>query len=163
MSSSNNNNSLPVVQGFSPSTRSSTAQVTQIVEERQRFYPIVPGDEFVVHHDVVENHPNNNNNNRYDSVTTSEELHTMSSSSSSSSSTITTTVEYQVTALTERIAFLTQHLQHQPTDFSTRRGLVALVNKRRRILTVLDQHDAARYQSVIKSLGIRHHRPASTP
>merc|ERR1719506_694289 len=75
-SSSSNNNSLPAVQGFSPSTRSSTAQVTQLVEERQRFYPIVTGEDFVVHHDVVENHPNNNNN-RYDSVT-SEELHTMS-------------------------------------------------------------------------------------
>merc|ERR1719506_3186617 len=106
LTSNNNSSSLPTVQGFSPSTRSSTAQVTQLVEERQRFYPIVTGEDFVVHHDVVENHPNNNNN-RYDSVTTSEELHTMSPSSSlsssSSRSTITNTVEYQVTALTERI------------------------------------------------------------
>ena len=140
--------------------RIGSTKVTQLVEERQRFYPIVTGDEFVVHHDVEEQQQNNNNS--YDSVTTSEERPT-TSSSSSSKSTITTTVEYQVTALTERIAFLTQHLQHQPTDFSTRRGLVALVNKRRRILTILDRNDAARYQSVIKSLGIRHnHRPASS-
>ena len=142
--------------------RLGSTKVTQIVEERQRFYPIVTGDEFVVHHDVEEQQQNNNNS--YDSVTTSEERPTTSSSSSSlsSRSTITNTVEYQVTALTERIAFLTQHLQHQPTDFSTRRGLVALVNKRRRILTILDRNDSERHQSVIKSLGIRHHRPAST-
>merc|ERR1711957_1097663 len=45
--------------------------------------------------------------------------------------------EFQVAGMTERISYLTKHLQKHPKDFSTRRGLVAMVNKRRRLLNYL--------------------------
>jgi len=45
--------------------------------------------------------------------------------------------EFQVAGITERITYLTEHLKVHPKDFSTRRGLVALVNKRRRLLNYL--------------------------
>lgn len=67
--------------------------------------------------------------------------------------------EYQVAGMTERIAFLTQHLKEHPKDFSTRRGLVALVNKRRRLLNYLVREDIERYKSLVASLGIRHKAP----
>jgi len=58
--------------------------------------------------------------------------------------------------MTERIAYLTDHLKTHPKDFSTRRGLVALVNKRRRLLNFLSIEDVGRYKELIASLGIRH-------
>eukprot|EP00590_Aulacoseira_subarctica_P010520 CAMPEP_0172437582 /NCGR_PEP_ID=MMETSP1064-20121228/72336_1 /TAXON_ID=202472 /ORGANISM="Aulacoseira subarctica , Strain CCAP 1002/5" /LENGTH=220 /DNA_ID=CAMNT_0013186065 /DNA_START=587 /DNA_END=1249 /DNA_ORIENTATION=- len=64
--------------------------------------------------------------------------------------------EYQVAGMTERIAYLTDHLKTHPKDFSTRRGLVALVNKRRRLLNFLSIEDVGRYKELIASLGIRH-------
>lgn len=64
--------------------------------------------------------------------------------------------EYQVAGMTERIAYLTKHMQQHPKDFSTRRGLVALVNKRRRLLNYLVKEDVERYKEIIASLGIRH-------
>jgi len=64
--------------------------------------------------------------------------------------------EYQVASMTERIAYLTSHLVTHPKDFSTRRGLVALVNKRRRLLNYLSMEDVGRYKELIASLGIRH-------
>lgn len=67
--------------------------------------------------------------------------------------------EYQVATMTERISYLTSHLQTHPKDFSTRRGLVALVNKRRRLLNYLFNEDISRYQDIIKSLGVRHRAP----
>jgi small subunit ribosomal protein S15 len=67
--------------------------------------------------------------------------------------------EYQVAGMTERINYLTQHLQQHPKDFSTRRGLVALVNKRRRLLNYLSSEDVNRYKELIASLGIRHKAP----
>lgn len=67
--------------------------------------------------------------------------------------------EYQVAGMTERIAYLTMHLKAHPKDFSTRRGLVALVNKRRRLLNYLSKEDEERYKSVVASLGIRHKAP----
>jgi small subunit ribosomal protein S15 len=71
--------------------------------------------------------------------------------------------EYQVAGMTERIRYLTGHLQAHPTDYSTRRGLVALVNKRRRLLNYLSREDAERYRSLISSLGIRHKAPGRVP
>lgn len=68
--------------------------------------------------------------------------------------------EYQVAGMTERIAYLTEHLKEHPKDFSTRRGLVALVNKRRRLLNYLFKEDVKRYQDVVSSLGIRHKAPS---
>jgi small subunit ribosomal protein S15 len=67
--------------------------------------------------------------------------------------------EYQVAGMTERISYLTRHLQLHPKDFSTRRGLVALVNKRRRLLNYLVREDVKRYYELIESLGIRHKAP----
>jgi len=67
--------------------------------------------------------------------------------------------EYQVAGMTERITYLTKHLKIHPKDFSTRRGLVALVNKRRRLLNFLFKVDVQRYQSLVASLGIRHKAP----
>ena len=67
--------------------------------------------------------------------------------------------EFQVAGMTERISYLTKHLQQHPKDFSTRRGLVALVNKRRRLLNYLAREDEGRYVAVVPSLGIRHRAP----
>jgi small subunit ribosomal protein S15 len=68
--------------------------------------------------------------------------------------------EFQVAGMTERISYLTKHLQQHPKDFSTRRGLVAMVNKRRRLLNFLHKADEDRYVSIVKSLGIRHKPPS---
>lgn len=68
--------------------------------------------------------------------------------------------EYQVAGMTERISYLTKHLQVHPKDFSTRRGLVALVNKRRRLLNYLCRENEEAYVSLVKSLGIRHKPPS---
>merc|ERR1712216_529022 len=67
--------------------------------------------------------------------------------------------EFQVAGMTERISYLTKHLQQHPKDFSTRRGLVALVNKRRRLLNYLFREDESRYAEIVSSLGIRHKAP----
>ena len=67
--------------------------------------------------------------------------------------------EFQVAGMTERISYLTKHLQQHPKDFSTRRGLVALVNKRRRLLNYLAREDEQRYVNFVASLGIRHRAP----
>lgn len=71
--------------------------------------------------------------------------------------------EYQVAGMTERISYLTGHLQKHPKDFSTRRGLVALVNKRRRLLNYLSTEDVNRYKALVASLGIRHKAPGAVP
>ena len=68
--------------------------------------------------------------------------------------------EFQVAGITERISYLTGHLKEHPKDFSTRRGLVALVNKRRRLLNYLFSEDVNRYKEVVSSLGIRHKAPS---
>lgn len=67
--------------------------------------------------------------------------------------------EFQVAGMTERITYLTKHLQQHPKDFSTRRGLVALVNKRRRLLNYLSREDENRYVEIVNGLGIRHKAP----
>jgi small subunit ribosomal protein S15 len=69
--------------------------------------------------------------------------------------------EYQIAGMTERITYLTTHLQAHPKDFSTRRGLVALVNKRRRLLNYLYAEDVDRYKAIVSSLGIRHKAPGN--
>jgi len=71
--------------------------------------------------------------------------------------------EYQVAGMTERISYLSKHLQQHPKDFSTRRGLVALVNKRRRLLNYLAREDIQRYKDLVSSLGIRHKAPGRVP
>lgn len=71
--------------------------------------------------------------------------------------------EYQVAGMTERISHLTMHLKEHPKDFSTRRGLVALVNKRRRLLNYLFKKDEQRYVDIVGALGIRHKVPGRIP
>ena len=69
--------------------------------------------------------------------------------------------EFQVAGMTERISHLTAHLKEHPKDFSTRRGLVALVNKRRRLLNYLYREDEQKYVDIVAALGIRHKVPGT--
>lgn len=71
--------------------------------------------------------------------------------------------EYQVAGMTERISHLTSHLKLHPKDFSTRRGLVALVNKRRRLLNYLYVSNREGYVEIVNALGIRHKVPGAIP
>ena len=61
----------------------------------------------------------------------------------------------QVAILTERIRGLTEHMKSHKKDFHTRRGLLMLVGKRRRLLSYIKKGDIEAYRSLIKSLGIR--------
>lgn len=63
--------------------------------------------------------------------------------------------EVQVAILTERINELSEHMQMHKKDFHSRRGLLAMVAKRRKLLDYLKKKDEDRYQKLIKSLGIR--------
>ena len=63
--------------------------------------------------------------------------------------------EVQVAILTERINQLSEHMQTHKKDFHSRRGLLAMVAKRRKLLDYLKEKDEERYQKLIKSLGIR--------
>ena len=63
--------------------------------------------------------------------------------------------EVQVAIFTERISALTEHLKENPKDHSSRRGLLKLVGKRRRLLNYLSDTDISRYRAVIKDLSIR--------
>lgn len=63
--------------------------------------------------------------------------------------------EVQVALLTRRIAELTEHFQTHAKDHSSRRGLIGMVNRRRRLLDYLKQSDMPRYQQVVKKLGLR--------
>ncbi|WP_455137144.1 30S ribosomal protein S15 [Thermophilibacter sp.] len=63
--------------------------------------------------------------------------------------------EVQVALLTERIKGLTEHMKTHPKDFHTRRGLLMLVGKRRRLLSYIKARDIEGYRALIKSLGIR--------
>ena len=61
----------------------------------------------------------------------------------------------QVAILTERIRELTEHMKSHQKDFHTRRGLLMLVGKRRRLLSYIKGNDIEAYRTLIKSLGIR--------
>ena len=63
--------------------------------------------------------------------------------------------EVQVAILTARIKELTEHMKSHKKDFHTRRGLLMLVGKRRRLLSYIKKNDIETYRSLIKSLGIR--------
>ena len=67
----------------------------------------------------------------------------------------TGSTDVQVALLSHRIRELTSHVQVHRHDHATRRGLLKLVGQRRRLLRYLRREDAARYQSVVSSLGIR--------
>ena len=67
----------------------------------------------------------------------------------------TGSAEVQVAVLSERISGLTEHLRDHPRDHASRRGLLKLVGRRRRLLDYLRRQDHERYQRVIARLGIR--------
>jgi small subunit ribosomal protein S15 len=63
--------------------------------------------------------------------------------------------EVQVAILTDRIATLTEHFKQHNKDNHSRRGLLKMVSKRRRLLDYLKKKDQGRYEALIKSLGLR--------
>jgi len=67
----------------------------------------------------------------------------------------TGSTESQVAVLTARITELTQHLRENKHDESTRRGLLKLVGRRRRLLRYLNSEDVGRYRTLIVRLGLR--------
>ena len=67
----------------------------------------------------------------------------------------TGSTEVQVALLTQRINDLTDHLKIHKKDHHTRRGLLMLVGKRKRLLQYLENQDVERYRSLIDKLGLR--------
>lgn len=63
--------------------------------------------------------------------------------------------EVQVAMLTERINQLTDHLRTHKKDFHSRRGLLMMVGKRRRLLQYLNKENPTRYRGLIEKLGLR--------
>ena len=64
--------------------------------------------------------------------------------------------EVQIAQLSSRVRHLTEHMKANRSDYATQRGLQMLVGKRRRLLDYLRRVDVARYQNLIKRLGLRH-------
>lgn len=67
----------------------------------------------------------------------------------------TGSVEVQVALLTERISQLTEHLKSHPHDQHSKRALLKLLGKQRRLLAYLDKIEPQRYHSLIVRLGLR--------
>ena len=67
----------------------------------------------------------------------------------------TGSAEVQVALMTERINELTEHLRTHVKDHHSRRGLLKMVGKRRRILRYLEQNDLERYRALVADLGLR--------
>ena len=63
--------------------------------------------------------------------------------------------EVQVAILTERINNLTEHFRSHKNDLHSRRGLLKMVSRRRRLLDYLKRSDSEKYQSIIQQLGLR--------
>jgi small subunit ribosomal protein S15 len=63
--------------------------------------------------------------------------------------------EVQIALLTERISLLTEHLKVHKGDHHTRRGLMKIIGRRRRLLDYVRRNDVERYRSIIGRLGIR--------
>ena len=63
--------------------------------------------------------------------------------------------EVQIAILTERIQYLTAHLNANKKDFSTRRGLLKMVGRRRRLLNYLMKNDIQRYRAILEKHGLR--------
>ena len=63
--------------------------------------------------------------------------------------------EVQIALLTNRVTYLTEHFKTHSKDHHSRRGLLKLVSKRRKLLDHLKKEDISRYQSIIVKLGIR--------
>mmetsp|Transcript_66673 Transcript_66673/g.150604 ORF Transcript_66673/g.150604 Transcript_66673/m.150604 type:complete len:201 (-) Transcript_66673:398-1000(-) len=71
--------------------------------------------------------------------------------------------EVQIAVAHERIKYLTAHLQLHPKDYASRRGLVAIVNKRRRLLNYLYRESPEVCMSMVTELGVRFKPPGSVP
>ncbi|MBD3615654.1 MAG: 30S ribosomal protein S15 [Gracilimonas sp.] len=71
------------------------------------------------------------------------------------SETDTGSTEGQIALLTKRINDLTEHLKDNKLDHASRRGLLKMVGKRRRLLNYLMKNDIEKYRELIKELGIR--------
>ena len=67
----------------------------------------------------------------------------------------TGSVEVQCAVITERVKNLTEHLKENHKDFSSRRGLLILVSRRKRLLSYLKKNSSDRYKNLIQKLGIR--------
>ena len=67
----------------------------------------------------------------------------------------TGSAEVQVALLTERINELTEHLREHGKDHHSRRGLLMMVGKRRRLLRYLESSDLERYRALVADLGLR--------
>ena len=67
----------------------------------------------------------------------------------------TGSADVQIALLTQRINHLTEHLQKNKKDHSSRRGLLMMVGQRRRLLDYLQNTDVSRYQTVTKKLKLR--------
>jgi small subunit ribosomal protein S15 len=63
--------------------------------------------------------------------------------------------EVQIAILSEKISYLTEHFKTHAKDHHSRRGLLRMVGKRRRLLDYLKDKDIARYKAIIERLGIR--------
>ena len=67
----------------------------------------------------------------------------------------TGSIEAQVAVLTEKINHISDHLKENKKDFSTQRGLMQMVGKRKRLLTYMSKHNLTGYRSLIEKLGLR--------
>ena len=67
----------------------------------------------------------------------------------------TGSIEGQIAQLTERISQISNHLQENKKDFSTHRGLMIMVGKRKSLLNYLQKHNLTGYRQLIEKLGIR--------
>lgn len=63
--------------------------------------------------------------------------------------------EVQIALLTNRIAYLTEHFQTHKKDHHSRRGLINLVSRRRKLLDYLKESELPRYQAIVSKLGLR--------
>ena len=63
--------------------------------------------------------------------------------------------EVQIALLTERLNYLNDHFKNHGKDHHSRRGLIRIVNRRRKLLDYLKKENTERYQEIIKELGIR--------
>ncbi|MBL0941724.1 MAG: 30S ribosomal protein S15 [Alphaproteobacteria bacterium] len=63
--------------------------------------------------------------------------------------------EVQIAILSERIRNMTEHMSLHKKDFHSRRGLLIMVSKRRKLLDYIKRKDVARYEDLIKRLGLR--------
>ena len=71
------------------------------------------------------------------------------------SETNTGSIEAQIALLTERINRISDHLKENKKDFSTNRGLMRLVGRRKRLLTYLGDNDLQNYRQLIEKIGLR--------